>query len=309
MGFDDTFSGTIDNPVFDGNNSVAAYGHPGNIAAKGEKLSAGNFSLQPGAPVSLIGQSELFAGTQVFTRQQLENGSAAKAPIEMKRRVAGILGYFKNLPVSIDNKEVSKVVLRLYDSQNTKVSFLPLIPEGNMLPEDVADDKYLDYVISPYTGDKDGRHIALYQVPSAGPDSTFSLSAYILPAPAPVNKDVCTMELVLMDASGADLAIRRVLYNPQTTTPVTRNGTGIIGDGKDAKLQYPVRANHFYRIGTNKNPIDLSGQNSDIYVFVDDVWDEYYGGTLDGSGNGGIDIDNAWGSHDGGSLAAAVNFR
>lgn len=306
MGFDDTFTGPVTAPVFEGNNSVAAYGKPDAVAKVGDKLSAGMFSLQAVAEVSLIARSELYAGARTFTRADLKNGTASKTPIELKRRVAGVLGYFKNLPGKIENRDVAKVVLRLYESQNTQVGFLPILPVGVVRPEDVTDDDYIDYVDSPYKdkGNEDGKVIASYQVPVTGPEATFSLPAYMLPMRASTVKDVCTMELVISDAQGQDLAKRRVLYIPQN--PATRNGTGIIGDGKNARMQYPVRANQFYRIGTFKEPIDLSGQSSDIYIYIDPVWDEYYGGTLDGTGNGGIDIDKEWGSHDGGSIDVPV---
>lgn len=306
MGFDDTFTGPVTAPVFEGNNSVAAYGKPDAVAKVGDKLSAGMFSLQAVAEVSLIARSELYAGARTFTRADLKNGTASKTPIELKRRVAGVLGYFKNLPGKIENRDVAKVVLRLYESQNTQVGFLPILPVGVVRPEDVTDDDYIDYVDSPYKdkGNEDGKVIASYQVPVTGPEATFSLPAYMLPMRASAVKDVCTMELVILDAQGQDLAKRRVLYIPQN--PATRNGTGIIGDGKNARMQYPVRANQFYRIGTFKEPIDLSGQSSDIYIYIDPVWDEYYGGTLDGTGNGGIDIDKEWGSHDGGSIDVPV---
>lgn len=306
MGFDDTFTGPVTVPVFEGKNSVAAYGHPETVAKVGEKLSAGKFSLQAGAGISLISQSELYAGARTFTKAELKNGTASKTPIELKRRVAGVLGYFKNLPEQIENRTVAKVVLRLYESQNTQVGFLPLLPVGVERPEDVTDEEYIDYIVSPYKDKENegGKIIASYQVPLTAPEATFSLSAYMLPMRASTVKDVCTMELVILDAQGQDLAKRRVLYIPQN--PATRNGTGIIGDGKNARMQYPVRANQFYRIGTFKEPIDLSGQTSNIYIYIDPVWDEYYGGTLDGNGNGGIDIDKEWGSHDGGSIIESV---
>ena len=306
MGFDDTFTGPVTAPVFEGNNSVAAYGKPDAVAKVGDKLSAGMFSLQAEAEVSLIARSELYAGARTFTKAELKNGTASKTPIELKRRVAGVLGYFKNLPGKIENRDVAKVVLRLYESQNTQVGFLPILPVGVVRPEDVTDDDYIDYVDSPYKdkGNEDGKVIASYQVPVTGPEATFSLPAYMLPIRASAVKDECTMELVILDAMGLDLAKRRVLYTPEV--PATRNGTGIIGDGKNVRMQYPVRANQFYRIGTFKEPIDLSGQSSDIYIYIDPVWDEYYGGTLDGTGNGGIDIDKEWGSHDGGSIDVPV---
>ena len=303
MGYDDTYSGSSDAPTFDNANSVAAYGDPATQAAEGDKLSAGTFSLQGGADISLINQSELFAGAQTFTKTELKNGTAVYKPIELNRRVAGVLGYFKGLPEKIENTAVAKVVLRLYAAQNTKVNFLPVLPTGYVDSKSVPDAEYTDYITSPYhEADKDGHIIATY---TPGTADNFTLSAYLLPIIAPTGKNICTLELAVQDVAGNDLAVRRVLYTPIEQHPITRNGTGIIGDEKNARMQYPLRANQFYRIGTKEKPVDLSGQSSDIFIYLDSVWDEYYGGTLEGNNNN-IGIDKEWGSHDGGSLDATT---
>lgn len=163
MGYDDTYSGSSDTPTFDNANSVAAYGDPATQAAEGDKLSAGTFSLQGGADISLINQSELFAGAQTFTKTELKNGTAVRKPIELNRRVAGVLGYFKGLPEKIENTAVAKVILRLYAAQNTKVNFLPVLPTGYVDSKSVPDAEYTDYITSPYhEADKDGHIIATY---------------------------------------------------------------------------------------------------------------------------------------------------
>ena len=73
-------------------------------------------------------------------------------------------------------------------------------------------------------------------------------------------------------------------------------------------MHYPIRANHFYRMGKHDKPIDLSGQTSDIYIEIDAVWDEYYGGAMDnGSVPPGLGIDKEWGEHDGGTLGRDKN--
>ncbi len=304
MGFDDTYTGTIDNPTFKNENSVAAYGAPDKQAivrtetTAGAKLSEGKFSLQTGATESLMNKSELFAGAQTFTKADLKNGTASRTPIVLNRRVAGVMGYFKGLPDQIENTAVAKVVLRLYKAQNTAVKFLPVLPAGYKDSKLVPDAEYIDYIT---TDNGNERIIATYTPKTAG--EPFNLSAYLLPIAASANKDICTLELAVQDADGKDLAVRRVLYTPTVQQqPGTRNGTGIIGgDEKNARMQYPIRANQFYRLGSKDKPIDLSGQSNDIYIYIDPVWDEYYGGTLEGTNNG-IGIDKEWGSHDGGAL-------
>ena len=135
VGFDDTFTGTTENPIFQNTNSVAAYGQPENIATVGKKLSEEYFRLQDGADVSLIAQSELFAGSETFTRQQLKDGTALSRPIILYRRVAGVMGYFKQLPAEIDGRKVAHVKLRLYTPQNKDIYFLPHLPAGYDNPD------------------------------------------------------------------------------------------------------------------------------------------------------------------------------
>lgn len=304
VGFDDTFEGGTDSPEFNNENSIAAFGEPEIIAPVGSKLSERHFSLCEGTDVGIISQSELFAGSRTFTKAQLKDGTAVKQPIDLYRRVAGIVGYFKNMPDVIEGSKVDKVVLRLYQSQNTETFFLPKIPAQYQTPEDVPDDKYEDYITSPYSGTS-GDIISFYKK-TATDGGEFKLSAYMLPCAASDFKGQSTLELVFIAENGDELASRRILYSPNRKTD-SRSGTGIIdpsdeGDDNNA-LHYPIRANNFYRMGEQKNPIDLSGQTSYIYIEIDPVWDEYYGGAMDNEIiPPGLGIDKDWGEHDGGKL-------
>lgn len=84
----------------------------------------------------------------------------------------------------------------------------------------------------------------------------------------------------------------------------SRAGTGIIEDDgdRDAKYQYPIRANEIYRIGTEDNPISLDGSVSYVTVQIDEAWDEYYGGSMNGNAQNGIGIDTEWGDHPAGEI-------
>ena len=84
----------------------------------------------------------------------------------------------------------------------------------------------------------------------------------------------------------------------------SRAGTGIIEDDgdRDLKYQYPIRANEIYRIGTEKNPISLDGSVSYVTVQIDEAWDEYYGGSMNGNAQDGIGIDTEWGDHPAGEI-------
>ena len=89
----------------------------------------------------------------------------------------------------------------------------------------------------------------------------------------------------------------------------SRAGTGIIEDegDRDLKYQYPIRANEIYRIGTKDNPISLDGSVSYVTVRIDEVWDEYYGGSMNGNAQNGIGIDTEWGDHPAGEIETSSN--
>ena len=309
VGFDDTFTGTSDSPTFQNANSVAAYGNPESVAIIGGKLSEEHFKLQNGANINLIAQSELFAGGETFTKSQLKDGTALSHPIILYRRVAGVMGYFKKLPAEIAGTKVARVELRLYTPQNKEIWFLPHLPSGYDAPDAVPDDKYVDFITSGGNNEAE-RVIASYEV---NPDDkgSFSLSAYLLPVAAGTVSGQSTLELVMTDSDGQELARRRIFYL-LTNKKSSRSGTGIIDTPEDEDdspaMHYPIRANHFYRMGKHNNPIDLSGQTSDIYIEIDTVWDEYYGGAMDNDNvPPGLGIDTEWGEHDGGTLGGDKN--
>ena len=312
MGFDDEYSES--EGKFTGANSVAAYGLPDGTYI-GKKLSERNcFQLKENADIKLITQSELFAGSQEFTGAQLKDGTAIAHPIELYRRVAGVAGYFKNLPTSMDGpngvKKVATVVLTLYTYQNTKTYFLPECPAGYTDPEDVPDSEYIDCKTSPTNNyDYTETFLATYEVGSDEDDNgEFTLSAYVLPTKAPGmfdGGDTSTLQLTFYDTDGLKIAHRRILQR----LVITRNGGGIIDETDEAAKRYPLRANHFYRIGEKNNPVDLGGDkglNGTIYVEIDRLWDEYYGGSMDNDDvPPGLGIDKEWGEHDGGTLDGA----
>ena len=237
----------------------------------------------------------------------IRSGAAAKRPIVLKRRVAGIAGYFRGVPQSINGYAVKKVELRLYTRQNRRIYFLPQYDANKYDdPSKVPDNQYEDYIAS---GDKGGGKsvIATYELKAnASPADKFTLSAYSLPITPSPNKGVSTLELVIKGENDKELTVRKIIYL-SAVRKNTRSGTGIIDkpttDGDNPAMHYPLRANNFYRIGSNSKPIDLSGGTGYIYVEIDPVWDEYYGGSLDdNTPNNGTTIDNEWGQHPGGNL-------
>lgn len=86
-------------------------------------------------------------------------------------------------------------------------------------------------------------------------------------------------------------------------------------DGSCDPYRYPLRANHFYSIGSrtfspdgstlsaaDDRPLDLRGSvDAEITIRLDSFWHEYYGGGL-GSSHPGLALDPDWGEHPGGEL-------
>ena len=209
VGFDDTFTGTSDSPTFQNANSVAAYGNPGSVATIGKKLSEEHFKLQNGANINLIAQSELFAGSETFTKQELKDGTALSRPIILYRRVAGVMGYFKKLPAEIEGTKVAYVKLRLYTPQNKEIWFLPQMPIGYDSPDIVPDNEYTDFITSGSNNDAE-RVIASYEVKPED-NGVFSLSAYLLPIAAGMEIGQSTLELVMTDSNGNEIAAQDIL--------------------------------------------------------------------------------------------------
>ena len=333
IGYDDTYTGSASNPIFDNANSVAAFGDPAQLFSLGDKLNDINFQLHfvsndKGDEISLqtLNGSEVFAGSEDYTAEEIENGKASTVPLDLYRRVAGIAGYFENLPEYIEGSKVAKVVLRTYTAQNTKVNILPKYPETlYSKPADVPDVEYIDFITSSEilkyevpegSSSEENNKICEYIVSENstenGKEGKVTLSAFMLPIKASEIGEMSTLYLEFVDDKDQKICERKILYSTSTSSD-TRSGIGIIdpeGTEDDGGIawHYPIRANHFYRMGHPDHPIDLSGSTSYILIQIDDDWDQYYGGELQEpdseyeTPSSGMYIDKAWGEHNGGKL-------
>lgn len=306
VGFDDTYTEKDGKVTFEEKNAVEAFGKPETLVKQGERFSTGCFALQTQKPVKLLNHSEPFSGMQIYTTEDIQKQEGRKRPLELHRRVAGLLGYFKGLPQTIEvhgtPHRIAHVKLTLYTEQNQRAPLIPRLPEGfTGKPKDVPDDRYCDFITSP----SDETALAVYTIPQQGESNpVFRLAAYALPAAASTEKGISTLNLTFHNKEGVELLRRRILIRPEERP--TRSGTGIIDtplpEGDSPRLHYPIRANSFYRMGTEQRPIDLSGTTTDIIVDIDTVWDEYYGGVLGQDNQPGLSIDPSWGDHPGGAL-------
>lgn len=245
--------------------SGATYNLPAAIGV-GTTLKEANAVLAFGQGREAIACSELFAGASQLTTTKLGSGTVR---VDLYRRVAGVMGYFINIPTAINGTDVAFLRIKLYKAQNRSVPLLVQTPDVIMLPiEETADNRIL------------------VDIPSSGfvTDGTTSKGSYVLPMIAPFAtleaataagyasdiyvKDY-TLCVVLADASGNALRTQRVRMK-NVDNADTSGGTGIIVS-TDA-YRFHILANQFYSIGSKDAPVDLGGDGGDIVITVNSNW-------------------------------------
>lgn len=250
-------------PHYDGMNSKETYGLPESIRT-GSKLTDPITLLQGNTPTDMA-HSEFFTGAVDFTPRS-ENDKNIQV-INLFRRVAGLQVCLNQIP-----KEVERVRILLYNSQNTKVK---------ILPSDSNENGITDYITSPYREDsfnEEGRVLMdktftkadIENVGSSGvaTQATYkcSMTAFMLPVNIPDREMydyTLVAEFITTSITGIVGTSKKVrLMKPWQNSDglefenETDIGTGIIDDLD--KYLFPIQANHFYCLGTLSNPIDCS---------------------------------------------------
>lgn len=256
-------------PGYDGMNSIETYGLPKSIEI-GSKLTA-PITLQEGRRPVDMAHSEFFTGYVDFRPESESDKNIER--IDLWRRVAGLQVCLTNIP-----REVERVRILLYNSQNTQVKLLPSAPIGS------GKDKVItDYITSPYGGysfNEEGRVLMdkifteddLYLPGSStGVVSDYaykcSLTAFMLPVNIP-NRELydytLVAEFITTSMTGIVGSSKKVrLIKPWQNSDgldfedETDIGTGIIDDLD--KYLFPIEANHFYCLGTPSKSISCSG--------------------------------------------------
>lgn len=205
------------------------------------------------ANAASIATSELFAGWNTFTYEpDIEN----KVEVEMKRRVAGVLCYLKDIPSTITESDgtytVTKVQLRLFTNQNSAIRLARKEKgENNIgLQEDFGETQLKDSdILMSYNlkglSSKDGFYKILV-TDNTRLSNTILMGAYMLPieySPDENNKSTLTLEVwgtndnLASDASPEEVCIQ--------SFPVLQNG---LSSGNDAE-KYSIYPNYIYHIG------------------------------------------------------------
>lgn len=159
------------------------------------------------ANAASIATSELFAGWNTFTYEpDIEN----EVEVEMKRRVAGVLCYLKDIPSTITKYngtfKVTKVLLRLFSDQCNSIA-LPSKEKSagdTGLQADFGEGEIADSdVLMSYdlNNCKDSDSDGLYEIPVADGSrlpNTILMGAYMLPIKysSAVNKSTLTLEVL-----------------------------------------------------------------------------------------------------------------
>lgn len=248
---------------YDGKNSALTYGLPKSIGIDSNLNNP--ITLQSGKTTDDMAHSEFFTG---YIDYNPSTQGTNLGTIDLWRRVAGLQVCLNLIP-----KEVERVRILLYNSQNTQVKLLPSAPTASRIT---------DYITSPYGNDsfnEEGRVLMdktftmddLYSPESgSGVASDYfyrcSMTAFMLPVNIPDRElydYTLVAEFITTSMTGIVGSSKKVrLIKPWQNSDgldfedETDIGTGIIDDLD--KYLFPIQANHFYCLGTPSNPIDCS---------------------------------------------------
>lgn len=267
----------------------------------GETTTLENF-IQTTTAKSDYEVEELFAGVSVDCTTNSDKAAFdGDASVTITRQVAGMLGYFKNIPTKIGESVVKYV--RVYANKEFTTFKFPAqlltAPDFNGVDANTTADKDgkflvmefdmsaiatnwgeddLTYTFENWTTGKPGESTKAplatgYTAPEKlqlVENSIFG-GRYLIPYDQHVDSQTLTVEL--QDENGEALKTLNVVTD-QTQSEATKNA-------------YDIRCNNFYSIGKKLNtdstdggdpnpedpdePVDLSG-NTDIKVIVNDAW-------------------------------------
>ena len=227
--------------------SGSTYGFP-NAIQVGSTVLSGAIATLAGTEASTwtsMRQSELFAGSTVLT----PGTTPIQGNVDLWRRVAGVMGWFTNIPTQIGGTRVTAIRITLYTQQNKSVPLL----QRSQTPV------FADYINSPLTI-TGGNVLVNIAVPTGVlPVTVLSQGSYVLPVPAPTPGGAnYTLKVELTDASGNALrSIRVTLSDSDDSNSSGEGGTGIIDP--DGASHFPIVANRFYGVGSKLLPINLGG--------------------------------------------------
>lgn len=241
----------LDNDNSEHEGSGYAYGLPDAIKV-GTTLGDAKATLAEGRTAAHMNKAELFAGYNTVT---VQHGANRITEITLKRRVAGVMAYFTNIP-----SDVKEIQLILYKDQNKDV---PLIAQKSndygtggqlenstvLLDIEVSQDILKQEVV--YASDE--TTVVGTKLPG-----TVLQGAYMLPMPAP--ESGYTLTLVQIKSGG----------KPQQENKLKLSSPASVS------TNFPIEANCFYTIGRkdadHDEPYPLEDLSDGDYIYVDGNW-------------------------------------
>ena len=253
----------LDNDKSEQEGAGYAYGLPDAIKVKSETeqgttLGDAKATLAENRKAADMNKAELFAGSNTVTVQP---GANRITEITLKRRVAGVMAYFTNIP-----SDVERIQLKLYDKQYKDV---PLIAQtsndygtGQLEGEEGESSTVLldievnqDILKQEVVYASDRKTVVGTKLPG-----TVLQGAYMLPMPAPESEYTLTLVQIKSDETRQENKL--VLSNPAS------GSTGI--------KNFPIEANVFYTIGRkdadHDEPYSLGDLSDGDYIYVDGNW-------------------------------------
>lgn len=248
--------------------------------------------------------------TKVFQRE-----------ITLKRAVAGLMFYVKNIPSEVvdnsggklDGKTFTPEYVSLSSSVTSKATGLVnrTMPGMADFVNSTVQDMSLAYIELKYDETwMEDETKKIFTRPAneekGWPENSYMVSNFVMPT-----SQECIEEVFKEEGNSPDyLTTFYLQYGAQNKKEQYNRYVKIkIGapDGSSSNLR-PIEANHLYSLGrkdnTHNEPYDLSSTkdgNAEIVIRVDPFWNEYYGGNI-GDSKPGIDLDPDWGEHPGGEL-------
>lgn len=290
--------------------------------------------------INPIPRSEFYAGCSVsFSPSDVTGKGKSGIEVILNRRVAGFVGYFKNIPEEVKyigigsghNSKLFQTGLPILSNEQLGIKEETVLTENwpgaeeGYLPIEMA-SLFDDMIFVPVNDDSQAEQQLKARDGGSGivpdgeknPDPELVVkgeTTKIMGFMPPMTIDVAdygenTSTLMLNLYGEKDIKSVKVLLESSVYPEQgSRAGTGIIEDegDRDVRYQYPIRANEIYRIGTKDNPISLDGSVSYVTVRIDEAWDEYYGGSMNGNAQDGIGIDTEWGDHPAGEIETSSN--
>lgn len=248
----------LDNDDSEQEGSGYAYGLPKAIKVKSETeqgttLGDAKAKLAEGRTAADMKKAELFAGSNTVTVQP---GANRITEITLKRRVAGVMAYFTNIP-----SDVERIQLKLYDNQYKDVPLIAQTSNDHGTVQAASSTVLLDIEVNQkilkqevvYASDE--KTVVGTKLPG-----TVLQGAYMLPMPAP--ESGYTLTLVQIKSDETQQENKLVLSSPASGSTVIKN--------------FPIEANVFYTIGRkdadHDEPYSLEDLSDGDYIYVDGNW-------------------------------------